>query len=80
MDPFEIEDFYRILNQWIPLTFALNSLNRSMGLHDVYPFVIPFKAMEKLSFIHKVCYAARNDKKNAGTPANNAERFEAQQV
>lgn len=61
VDPFEIEDFHQILDQWIPLTFALNSLNRSMGLHDLYPFVIPPEVMEKLSFIHKVCYAQRNE-------------------
>src|ERR1044071_4644835 len=77
IDPFEIDDFYRILDQWIPLTFALNSLNRSMGLHDLYPFVIPFEVTEKLCFIHKVCYAARN-KNTAGNQEKTLERFQTQ--
>ncbi len=57
IDPYDVEDFNEVLNRWFPLTFALNSLNRSMGLPDVYPFVIPANAIEKLLFIHRVCYA-----------------------
>lgn len=59
VDPYRLEDFNRIMAQWLPLTFAMNSLNRSMGLHDSYPFVIMPKVMEKLTFIHKVCFAER---------------------
>lgn len=59
INPYETENFSRILNQWFPLTFALNSLNRSMGLHDLYPFVIPAKVIDKLIFIHKVCFNTR---------------------
>ncbi len=60
IDPYAVQDFNKVLNVWLPLTFALNSLNRSMGLHDVYPFVIPPNALEKLGFIHKVCYNTSN--------------------
>ncbi len=77
-DPFEIEDFHNILNLWLPLTFALNSLNRSMGLNDLYPFLIPSEVMEKLSFIHKVCFAARKKEKTAGVQEKSSEKFEAQ--
>ena len=59
VDPYSVEDFNEIFSLWLPLTFALNSLNRSMGLHDLYPFVIPPKVVEKLSFIHKVCYETK---------------------
>ncbi len=59
IDPYETPDFNKVLTLWFPLTFALNSLNRSMGLHDVYPFIIPPKVVEKLLFIHKVCFAVR---------------------
>ncbi|MCB1874804.1 MAG: putative zinc-binding metallopeptidase, partial [Chromatiales bacterium] len=31
-----------------------NSLNRSMGQQDLYPFVLSNAAIEKLKFIHKV--------------------------
>jgi hypothetical protein len=46
------------MEQWLPLSLALNSLNRSMGLPDVYPFVIPPAVVEKLAFIHRVCRQA----------------------
>ncbi|MDB6131242.1 MAG: hypothetical protein JWM04_2349 [Verrucomicrobiales bacterium] len=47
-------DFERIVKNWIPLTYALNSLNRGMGLHDLYPFVLSTPALDKLGFIHQI--------------------------
>jgi hypothetical protein len=47
-------DFDRLMSCWIPLTGALNSINRGMGLPDLYPFVIGPVAVEKLRFIHQV--------------------------
>jgi hypothetical protein len=44
----------RLLADWVPLSCALNSINRSMGLADLYPFVIPPRVAEKLRFIHAV--------------------------
>jgi hypothetical protein len=41
-----------ILGAWYPLTYAMNNLNRSVGLPDAYPFVLSDKAVEKLGFIH----------------------------
>ena len=58
-DPFELKNFNDLMSLWLPLTFAMNSLNRSMGLNDPYPFVIRPKVIQKLSFIHDVCFAAR---------------------
>ena len=59
VDPYNVENFSEIFRLWLPLTFALNSLNRSMGLRDLYPFVISSKVTDKLSFIHKVCYETK---------------------
>ena len=53
--PYLEKSFDELLKHWLPLTFAMNSLNRSMGQHDMYPFVIQPKVIEKLRFIHKVC-------------------------
>jgi hypothetical protein len=50
--------FEEILETWFPLTYALNSLNRGMGLPDLYPFVLSPTAIEKLRFIHEVIAAA----------------------
>ncbi len=43
----------RLIDAWLPLTFAFNSVNRSMGLPDLYPFVLPPAVMVKLTFIHE---------------------------
>ncbi len=51
-DPYEERDFDRIIDAWLPLTYAVNSLNRSMGQPDLYPFVWPPPAIDKLRFVH----------------------------
>ena len=38
----------------LPLTFAINSLNRSMGQQDLYPFVLSAPAIDKLAYVHRV--------------------------
>ncbi|HEY6476941.1 MAG TPA: putative zinc-binding peptidase [Polyangia bacterium] len=50
----EVEALEGLLGAWVPLTLALNSLNRSMGLPDPYPFVLPPPAIEKLRLVHDV--------------------------
>ncbi len=56
-DPYRIAEFQPIIEHWIPLTYALNSLNRSMGLQDLYPFVLSETAIEKLRFVHDIIRA-----------------------
>ncbi|MES1216275.1 MAG: putative zinc-binding peptidase [Bacteroidota bacterium] len=53
-DPYQEKDFAITFSRWLPLTFAMNSLNRSMGLQDLYPFVISSSVVEKMKFIHSV--------------------------
>ena len=50
----DFEDFDDLITAWIPLTVALNSLNRAMGLPDLYPFVLSERAIQKLRFVHDV--------------------------
>jgi hypothetical protein len=38
----------------VALTFAANSINRSMGLHDLYPFVLGPLAVAKLTFVQQL--------------------------
>lgn len=68
--------FDDILESWFPLTFALNSLNRGMGLPDLYPFVLSPAAVEKLRFVHEVVEAAEleSEKRAAIAPALTATR------
>jgi hypothetical protein len=58
--PFKTSDVYRelsfdnLMERWIPLATALNSLNRCMGHDDFYPFVLSSAAQAKLRFVHQV--------------------------
>ncbi len=57
-DPHQETDLNRLVTAWLPLTFAVNSLNRSMGQPDLYPFVLPPAVIGKLAFIHERIHAA----------------------
>jgi hypothetical protein len=57
-DPYRSRDFDRLVQAWIPLTVALNSLNRSMGQPDLYPFALSPPAFEKLRFVHDLVHDA----------------------
>jgi hypothetical protein len=50
----DFDDFDDLEAAWVSLTVALNSLNRSMGLPDSYPFALPEAALKKIRFIHDV--------------------------
>ncbi len=55
----DFDDFDDLARAWVPLTVALNALNRSMGLADLYPFVLSEPALRKIRFVHDVVEAAR---------------------
>jgi len=46
-----IED---VLAMWLPLTYALNQVNRSMGREDLYPFVLAPPVVDKLGYVHRL--------------------------
>ncbi len=54
--PYTADSIEPIVKAWVPLTFAINSLNRSMGLRDFYPFVLTPTIIEKLGFIHDLVH------------------------
>ena len=56
--------FDRLIDDWFPLTYVLNNLNRGMGLPDGYPFVLSPPAVEKLKFVHETL--------NAGTTSGSS--------
>lgn len=60
-DPYRASSAQELINRWIPLALAINSLNRSMGLADFYPFVVSPAAAEKLDFIHRLIDAVRSN-------------------
>lgn len=55
-DPYEA-DLDRLIESWLPLVFAVNSLNRSMGSADLYPFVLTPNVIAKLDFVHNLIHS-----------------------
>jgi hypothetical protein len=65
-DPHHAANVHILVDAWAPLTIAVNSLNRSMGHPDLYPFVLSAPVVKKLGFIHEIVHA--------GEPAQPARR------
>jgi hypothetical protein len=55
------DPFARTLARWLVLSEASNSINRCMGLPDLYPFVISGVTADKLGFVHDVIGNARSE-------------------
>lgn len=56
-NPWRAGDTQRLLAAWMPLTVALNALNRSMGQPDLYPFALAAPVQQKLAFVHDLVMA-----------------------
>ncbi|HUG86618.1 MAG TPA: putative zinc-binding metallopeptidase [Euzebya sp.] len=46
-----------IIGQWLPLTYALNAVNRAMGAEMLYPFVLAPRVIAKLDWVHRMVEA-----------------------
>jgi hypothetical protein len=55
----DITWFEKMIDQWFALTYVLNSLNRSLGMPDGYPFTLAPPVVEKLRFVHDVIHGNR---------------------
>jgi len=51
-DPYRAAGVAPLIDAWRPLTIAVNSLNRSMGQPDLYPFILTPAVIAKLEFVH----------------------------
>ena len=58
--PYEAPSAARLVDAWVPLTVALNGVNRSMGHADLYPFVLNASVMRKLEFVHDLLERAQS--------------------
>ncbi|HVV28127.1 MAG TPA: putative zinc-binding peptidase [Rhizomicrobium sp.] len=56
-DPYRAAGMDVLIDAWLPIEFATNSLNRSMGQGDLYPFVLSQQAILKLAFVHALTHA-----------------------
>ena len=52
----QFDDIDNTLEKWAELVLLLNSLNRSMGLEDAYPFVLSELSLRKIRFVHGLIY------------------------
>ena len=57
-DSYKADSVETLMAAWTPLTLAVNSLNRSMGLPDLYPFVLSPTVVTKLGFVHEIVRSA----------------------
>ena len=58
-DSYRADSVSALIEAWMPLTLAVNSLNRSMGLPDLYPFVLSSPVITKLGFVHGLIHSAQ---------------------
>jgi hypothetical protein len=57
-DSYRAPDMEMLIDAWLPIEFSTNSLNRSMGQIDLYPFFLSAVAIEKLGFVHALTHAS----------------------
>ena len=53
-DPYHPASMEELFDHWVPLASLINNLNRAVGQHDAYPFVLTPQVVAKLDFIQKV--------------------------
>lgn len=58
-DPHRARRIGTLIDAWLPLTSAVNCLNRSMGQPDLYPFVLSPAVIGKMACIHDIIRDAR---------------------
>lgn len=65
-----LPDFNVLVEQWVPLTLLVNSLNRSLGQEDAYPFALSPAALDKLRYVHDVISETRSTSSRQGPDAH----------
>jgi len=64
-DPYRATSIRPVINSWVPLTVAINSLNRSLGQPDFYPFVLTAKVITKIDFVLRLIVSAQKEQDEA---------------
>lgn len=60
LDFYLATDIEPVIAAWVPLTVAINSVNRSLGQPDLYPFVLSETVNRKIDYVLKLIAGARN--------------------
>lgn len=69
--PYRGTPFHVLLKGWIPVTVAMNEMNRSVGQPDFYPFVLTNAIAGKLAFVHALIHDETLPAPGAGRPLEN---------
>ena len=56
VDPHRAEDIGQLVRRWMPISAAVNSINRCMGQPDLYPFVLTAPVITRLGFVHDLIH------------------------
>jgi hypothetical protein len=54
--PYDADNAEQLVSAWIPFSVALNSIHRSMGVPDLYPFIVTPVITGKLQFVHDLIH------------------------
>jgi len=66
-DPYDESDPAKVISAGATIALGLNHVNRSMGLQDVYPFVLSDTSRKKLAFVHGWLRQAQDQEQADGT-------------
>lgn len=72
-DPYRAPNIETLIESWLPISFAVNSISRSMGQPEVYPFILSAAVIEKLGFIHNLIHSERRKRKAQAKAAAQAQ-------
>ncbi len=64
--PYQDGTVDELIDAWVPVTVAVNAVNRSMGQPDLYPFVLSQPVHEKLGFVHDLMRPASRQRTSVG--------------
>ncbi|MFP3542522.1 putative zinc-binding metallopeptidase [Rhizobium sp. SIMBA_035] len=56
--PYRAKSAGQLISAWIPLSVAINAIQRSMGQPDAYPFVLSPPVVAKLEYLHALIQSA----------------------
>lgn len=57
-NPYRATSAHQLVSAWIPLSVAINSIQRSMGQPDSYPFILSPPVIAKLEYLHGLIASA----------------------
>ncbi|WP_416065622.1 putative zinc-binding metallopeptidase [Rhizobium sp. ZK1] len=63
--PYRARSAEQLVSAWVPLSLAINAIQRSMGQPDSYPFVLSSPVVTKLEYLHRLIQNAANEQRQA---------------